>query len=138
MLIKIGKEHLKDIQKTHDALSSGKIIINSGGTSYFIHPSDIICCEAEGAYSRIFYITGQELVQILCSQNLGRYENILNSNRFLRVHKKYLVNTDYVKSCKRNKLKLVANKEEIQVLIARDRRKEILEQIAINREDMGL
>jgi two-component system LytT family response regulator len=136
MLIMIGKEKIKEIEQTHEALKTGKIMINSEGITLFIKPDEIICLEADGAYSHIYHLSGDEMVKTLSSQNLGKFEKILNSKRFLRVHKSYLVNTEFVASCRRTKLRLAAGKHNIDVPIARDRRKDILESIAMNNLDL--
>lgn len=136
MLIMIGKEKLKLIEEKYEAVKTGKLIINTDGTTYFIEPSEIVYMEATGAYTNIYYYSGDELKEILSTQNLGKYESILNGQNFIRVHKKYLVNIQYVKSCQRNKLKLVVGKMIVEVSISKDRRKEIIETISLNK--MGL
>jgi len=133
MLILIGKSRLPLIQQTHEAIKTGKIIINTDGISYFLDPSNIIYMEASGAYTSIFYYTEQKLKQLTSTQNLGKYENKLPKQNFIRVHKKYLVNTDFIDSCRRNKLKIVAGKISIEILISKDRRKEIMDTISSNR-----
>jgi two-component system LytT family response regulator len=135
MQILIGKEKLAAIEEKYEAVKTGKLSINTEGISYFIEPSDITYMEASGAYTKIFYYSGQTLNQILATQNLGKYETILSSPNFIRVHKKYLININYAKSCKRNKLKLVFGNTEVDIMISKDRRKEIIEKISLNSLD---
>jgi len=136
MEILIGKEKLEIIEKKYEAVNSGKLTVNAGGILYFIEPLDIVYLEAAGAYTYIYYNIEHTLKKVLSSQNIGKYELILNSDNFLRVHKKYLVNTHFVKNCYRNKLKLSVRDKTIDVLISKDRRKEIIETISLNRMDI--
>jgi two-component system LytT family response regulator len=136
MQIMIGKEKLEIIKKKYDAIKSGKLTVNSGGILYFIEPEEIVYLEAEGAYTYIYYNTGNDIKKVLSSQNIGKYELTLNNGDFLRVHKKYLINTHFVKNCYRNKLKLSVKDKTFDVLISKDRRKEIIETISLNRMDI--
>ncbi len=136
MQIMVGKEKLEVIKEKYEAVKSGKLTVNSGGVLYFIEPEEIVYLEAEGAYTHIYYNTEHHLKQVLSSQNIGKYELILSSENFLRVHKKYLVNIHFVKNCYRNKLKLSVKDKTFDVLISKDRRKEIIETISLNRMDI--
>ena len=127
----IGKEKLETLEKKHEAIKSGKLIVNTDGVCYFLEPADIVCLEASGPYTYIYYISENQTKKLLSSQNLGKFENLLNSQNFLRVHKKYLVNIKFIEKSKRNKLTLSAKNETIEILISKDRRKEILESISL-------
>lgn len=133
MQIIIGKENLNLIEEKYQAIKTGKLIINTDGISYFLEPSKIVYLEADGAYTSIFYCSGQDLLEeITTTQNIGKYEHQLNPQSFIRVHKKYLVNIDFIKSCHKNKLMLKVGEQSIEVLISKDRRKTIIETIALN------
>lgn len=132
MQIIIGKEKLELIEEKYHAVKEGKLIINTNGTSYFLNPSEIVFLEADGAYTHIFYSSEQHGIEkITATHNIGKYGSLLCPQSFIRVHKKYLVNIDFIKSCHRNKLILDVGKENIEVLISKDRRKAIIEAIAL-------
>ena len=133
MDILIGKEKIVGIKEKYEAVKTGKLIINSNGISYFINPAEIVYLEASGAYTNIFYYSTDKLNKILSPHIIGKYEVSLDSDNFIRVHKKYLINSTYLKSCYRNKLKLTVGNSIIEVLISKNRRKEIMETISLNK-----
>lgn len=135
MLIMIGKDKLPQIQQHYEAVKTGKIMISSEGIIHFINPMDIIYFEALGTYTNIFYVSENEMLKLISTQNIGKFESKLDTRVFNRVHKKYLVNINYVKSCRRNILNLAVGKYKVEVLISKDRRKSILETITLNNLD---
>jgi len=71
-----------------------KIAIPSGNSLILLKISDIIYIKGEGAYSEI-HLKNQ--VKHLVSRNLKNFEEILiHDQRFVRVHKSYLVNFEEV------------------------------------------
>ena len=133
--ILVGKNKLSELEKHHDAITTGKLVINTDGISYFIHPDEIVYMEAAGAYTNIYYYSEDKVNEVLSTHNLGKYAQMLVGQNFLRVHKKYLVNINYAKSCHRNTLKLSADHQSIEVRISKDRRHEIIEAISLNKLD---
>ncbi len=59
----------------------------------FVHLTDVIYLEAQGAYTR-FYLQGKK--EVLVSRNIGFYEEILSDHHFVRIHDRYMVNLVYV------------------------------------------
>ena len=76
--------------------------------------NDIIYCEAHLSYT-VFYLTGQSKVTV--SRNLHEYEELLQHNGFLRIHKSYLINLNHVKEYQRGEGGTVtlSNNKEIEV-----------------------
>lgn len=60
---------------------------------FFTNITNIIYCEAEGAYTR-FYI--REKGMIIVSHHLGFYEPVLAEHHFFRIHDRYIVNLNEV------------------------------------------
>jgi two-component system LytT family response regulator len=60
----------------------------------FIEPQRILYCEAEGAYTRI-YFNGETRV-LLISKSLGDIETLLPETHFQRIHHSTMVNTQYI------------------------------------------
>lgn len=129
--ILVGKNKLYDIEKHHKAITTGKLVVNTDGISYFIHPDEIVYMEAAGAYTKIYFYSEDRVNEVLSTHNLGKYMQILVGQNFLRVHKKYMVNIDYAKSCQRNTLKLSADHQIIEVSISKNRRHKIIEAISL-------
>lgn len=61
--------------------------------------NNIIYCEADENYTKIFTISGK---QLLISRNMKVVEELLPAEYFFRIHKSYLVNLNYVKEYDRS------------------------------------
>ena len=61
--------------------------------------NSIIYCEADQNYTRIFSISGSEL---LISKPLNYVQDLLPADIFFRIHKSWLVNLNYIKSYSRS------------------------------------
>jgi two-component system, LytTR family, response regulator len=87
-----------DLQITDPAKSSephekiARIRVNTRNGTIFINPSVILFCKAEGNYTTI--CTGEK--KHLCSLNLGKVEEQLPGNGFIRVGRSHIVNLEYI------------------------------------------
>jgi len=133
MLIMIGQQQINNLKKTHQALSSGKIVLSIKGETLFINPESIVYLEANGAYSQVYYTEGSDLKNIVVSHNLSWFDALLPQKLFLRIHKKYTINTSYVQKCRSNNLILKVGSHKITTSISKDRKKEIVDTIAMNK-----
>lgn len=93
--IESKKENLHPVIQTkpvelHEKISRIKVNTRSG--TLFINPADILFCKADGNYTTI--CTGEK--KHLCSLNLGKVEEQLPRNGFIRVGRSYIVNFEYV------------------------------------------
>jgi DNA-binding LytR/AlgR family response regulator len=89
------KFKLEQNQRKHQLT---KIKINSAGKIELVASDEIAYCKASGDYVEIYL---QDKKQILFSGNLKELENQLPSS-FLRVHRSYLVNLDFIRSLNNN------------------------------------
>lgn len=62
--------------------------------------TEIVRCEGEGGYTSMTLEDGNKK---MTSKSLGHYQKLLESNGFMRVHKKHLVNLRQVKRWKKGK-----------------------------------
>lgn len=92
--IKVLEERLNNIHK-----EPNKIVLSDSESIYLVKVSDILWCTAEGSYTRFCLSNGSE---ILVSRNLKSYEDILDSEQFLRIHHSYLVNIHHIKRFERS------------------------------------
>jgi two-component system, LytTR family, response regulator len=70
-------------------------ILISTNKTLFVEGNDIIRCEADGNYTRIFFTSGNsELV----TRQMGEMEIILRDHPFFRIHKSHLINLERIKS----------------------------------------
>lgn len=74
------------------AVGASFVSVQSMGRTIFLSPDSITFMEGEGNYTFIYTVTGKKY---LVSKTLKSLASSLKDN-FIRVHKSYLVNTDYV------------------------------------------
>lgn len=98
-----------------------KLAISTADRVHFFNPEDIIRLEGVGNYTR-FYFTNRK--PLLSSKTLKEYEDILQSNHFIRTHKSHLINTHYVKSY--NSDNILQMCDDSMVEISRRRKEEVL------------
>jgi two-component system LytT family response regulator len=70
-----------------------KILVKTSDNIYLLKAPDILCCESDQAYTRI-YLTGQS--PILVSRTLREFEEMLVPAGFYRVHKSFLINLNRI------------------------------------------
>jgi two-component system LytT family response regulator len=84
-----------------------RLRINTRNGTVFINPVDILFCKADGNYTTI--CTGGK--KHLCSMNLGKVEEQLPRNGFIRVGRSHIINFEYV---------TILDRKESQVTLERD------------------
>lgn len=89
--VQILEESLVNLrnQKAEDK----KIALHDGKSIYFVNVTDIVYCNAEGAYTR-FILVGQK--PILMSKNLKEFEDLLIPFNFCRTHHSVIANLSKV------------------------------------------
>lgn len=81
------------LQQMKPGHTEKKIVLKDSDAAYFIKIKDIVCCEAEGPYTR-FYI--EQMQPLIISKNLKEYETLLEPEGFIRTHHSILVNAEKV------------------------------------------
>ena len=91
-----NSDQVKDLLKILKGNQQGikKIAINSHEGFEIIDTDNIILLEAEGSYTR-FYLKNNS--QYLSSNGIGEYEDLLDANLFIRIHKSFIININEVK-----------------------------------------
>jgi len=72
-----------------------RLALTTTDGTFFFHCNEIIRCEAVGNYTR-FVLKNKK--PLLTSHTLKEYEELLQEQNFLRVHRAHLVNSDYIAS----------------------------------------
>jgi two-component system LytT family response regulator len=93
------------IIESHERLT--RIRVNTRTGTLFINPADILFCKAEGNYTSV--CTGKK--QHLCSMNLGKVEEMLPKNGFIRVGRSYIINFEYITMLDRKECTIVLVRE---------------------------
>jgi two-component system, LytTR family, response regulator len=104
--------NLATLNETHSiTLVTQKMII-------VIRIEQIIYVEAKGVYCAFFYEEDSRLKSIIVSKPLSYYESVLQ-DKWMRIHRSYLINTFFVESIKEYHVYL---KHDIQLEIAKRRK----------------
>lgn len=78
--------------------ASKKITIKNQDATVLLDVTEIIRCEADGAYTKII----TKKTAHLASKNLKHFTELLEKSGFLRVHHSHLINPDYIKKFNRH------------------------------------
>jgi len=88
-----------------------KIIIPQQNVIYLVNISEIIFCQSDDCYTRVYVVGGQ---RHLIVKSLTKFAKELNSPIFIRVNQSYLVNKCYIKCIdKKNKCIGLLNDQNI-------------------------
>ncbi len=101
---------------------TGKITIPQQNGFEVLQIEDILYCQADDNYTRIFLKEGKKLV----SKTLKYFEGILSDSGFARVHKSYLVNVNAVVEYRKGKGGSVVLSSGKQIMVSPARKKELL------------
>lgn len=82
----------KMIQYYQHETSTGTMAIPTLTGYEIIKISDIVRLEADESYTKIFLSDGKKIVS---SMTIARYDDVLNTAIFFRVHKSHIINTKY-------------------------------------------
>lgn len=90
------KQKIENYKVLHESIRQDtltKIAVPSGNSFLFLETAQINYIKGDGAYAEIIC---ENQTKHLVSRNLKNFEDILcTDNRFVRVHKSYIVNMDY-------------------------------------------
>ncbi len=129
-----GKELVQAVNKLDD--SSGKLLppeqeakvaLPTTSGLRFLKTGEIIRCEADGAYTKVF--TTKDT--LLISRNIGQLEKQFSAHNFFRAHKSHLINLSHVREYLRGKGGTIILSNNSSVELSKRRREDFL--IAVSR-----
>jgi two-component system LytT family response regulator len=107
------KEVLNELKSFSDtAFSSGKIALSVKNGHVIVAVSDIIRCEADSNYTKVFLVDSRTF---MVAKTLKYVEELLNKANFFRVHKSHLINTDYILEVKTDGTLLLQNNHQVVI-----------------------
>ena len=128
---KIKKERAEENYTQHarvllENIRSGsqKIMLPTMEGFEIVNINTIIYCEAVDNFTRFFMEQDQPL--LIC-RTLKYFEDILKEHRFLRIHRSWLINPDYVIRYNKGKGGSVTMKNDQELEISPNKKKEFLE-----------
>ena len=88
--------------KRRNCKSDGKLLIRHKGTMYALVFDEIVCLESQ--LHKVYITTKDNIYE--CAERLDQIQERLDE-RFLRCHKSYSVNMNYIQELKNSKIKLI-------------------------------
>ena len=95
------------------------IFIKSGFEHFKVDVNDISHIHSDNVYTEI--ITSEK--RLLSSESLKHWESLLDKQKFIRVHKSYIVNTNYLQSISANDIQL---NNDIKIPVGRAYKNQVL------------
>lgn len=118
------------LKQNLDVENTKKIAVAIGQSIKFIDIDTIVFIKAEGAYSELVL---KDDSKILVSKNLKHFEDVLTiSKNFIRVHKSYMINTQYVSEYVKSDGGYLILKEKYEVNITHDKVERLLQVLGAN------
>lgn len=94
----------------------------------FVEIKDIVRCEADSNYTRIFISNKEE--HIVC-KTLKDFEAQLSNHRFFRIHKSHLINLNYIKKYTKGDGGSVTMKDNTSLDVSRRNKEEFLRHLEL-------
>lgn len=104
-----------------------KILLPIGNEIVFVQVRDIVCCEADGSYCRV-YCQGIEKPYLL-SKTLGDIQEMLNNPVFFRPHTSWLIHEPFIRKIVRGEAMEIIMQDNVRVPVARSKRQEVLDRL---------
>ena len=95
----------------------------------FICFHEILYCKADGRYTHVFLNNGDS---IITARLLKSFENKLPADLFLRIHKSYVINMNYISSFNKKRNFLLILGSDTILGISKRRRKRVFEALGSN------
>lgn len=121
------KNLLDNISHTSEITSFQKVGIPTVFGYKFIYINNIIRCEAERNYTKLFLKEGYT---IMSSKNLSEIQSLLPAEVFVRVHHSSLINLNYIKEYHKGKQAYLIMEDEAIVKISQNKKNEFLKRIS--------
>lgn len=103
-----------------------KMSISAVDGIYFVNIKDIVRFEAEDNYTHIFLVNGD---RITASKTIKAYEDMLQSMNFYRVHKRHVINLNYMRKFIKGEGGYLVMDDGKKIEVSRRRRPAFMEQM---------
>ena len=111
--------------------SFDKMAIGAVDGIHFIKIGQIIRCEAEDNYTHIYMVDGQ---RITASKTIKMYEDMLATFHFYRVHKRHVINMNYMKKFVKGEGGYLIMDDGMRIEVSRRRRSAFMTQLRMLQE----
>lgn len=124
----IGEKLESLIQHIHSSSNSNKIAFPVSDGLEFVPMNDIIRCESEGSYCHVIL---NDRPNLFLSKTLKQISELINDDKFLRVHHSHLINVDYIRKYIRGKGGQVIMDDGTAIPVSRTKKDSFLENFDI-------
>jgi two-component system, LytTR family, response regulator len=91
------KYEFKELQEQlNNNKQPDKIVLKENREIEIVAFENICFVEAQGSYSKIFFLKKGTLKTMLMSNYIAEYETLFPAQHFFRIHKSYLINVNYI------------------------------------------
>ncbi len=113
-----------NLEKKHSAMEQLSVPAQTG--MIFIKVPDIVYCEADSNYTKIFLHNKQKIVS---SRTLKEYEELLDESGFIRIHHSYLVNKIHVREYLKGEGGQILMNDGTALDVSRRKKEQVLEKL---------
>jgi len=101
-----------------------KLAIPTASGFEFISMQDILWCKSDGMYTT-FYLSDKS--KVVCSRNLGMFEDQLTQNNFFRIHHSIMINMRWIKQYVKGKGGSVVLTDGMKLQVSQRRKAEFMD-----------
>jgi two-component system LytT family response regulator len=101
-----------------------KIAVPHQSGVVFVELKDLVYCEADSNYTRLFLTNGK---QYLLSKTLRDVQQVLEERNFLRVHRQYLVNLDHIKMYHKGEAAYLVMQGDTNIPVAKNQKERLVQ-----------
>lgn len=104
-----------------------KITLKDLNTVSVVDFKDIYFVEAQGSYSRIVFMKDHVITEMVLSNPLSEYEELLPDDQFYRIHRSYLINCGHIKQIVSDGNSRVIMNDDLNIPVSRRRYTSLVE-----------
>ncbi|MCD6012930.1 MAG: response regulator transcription factor [Flavipsychrobacter sp.] len=104
-----------------------KITLKDINNTSIVDFKDIYFVEAQGSYSRIVFLKNHVVKEMILSNPLSEYEELLPDDQFYRIHRSYLINCAHIKQIISDGNNNVIMKDNLSIPVSRRRYASLIE-----------
>lgn len=119
------KVQLSTLQLNLNSQKNKTIVLKTMNKIYLVEIMEIMRCESDGNYTRIFTREGKKY---MVSNPMKEYEDILVDHGFFRIHKSHMINLSFIDSF--DKEGYIRLKDNTSLPVARRKKNELIEVIS--------
>lgn len=97
MLTAGGSDFTEVSKQINTKAKLNKITLKDNNNVEIVAFKDVVYIEAFGGYSKVFFLKDGRTADMLTSNSISEYEDMLPNTMFFRIHKSYLVNCSHIK-----------------------------------------